>query len=69
MFNNKIFMNNLNLETSWDFIFTTTRRSTKHFPQFGPNLVQLIPLTYISLSGTSGTTFEFLETNLKILIS
>ena len=41
MFYNKAFVDNLNLETSWEFIFATTRRSTKHFPQIRPKLVTL----------------------------
>ena len=27
----KVFVDNLNLETSWEFIFATTCRSTKYF--------------------------------------
>ena len=37
----KIFVDNLSLETSWEFIFVTTRRSAKYLPQTRSKLATL----------------------------
>ena len=69
MFYNKVFVENLPLETSWEFIFATMCRSTKYFPQIWSKLVTLkFPSDKIPLS-MSEFTFEILETNLKTLFS
>ena len=37
----KTFVGNLNLETSWEFIFVTTCRSTNYFPQIRSELATI----------------------------
>ena len=66
----KVSVDNLNLETSWEFIFAITRISTKYFPRVRSQLATLkFPSHKFPLKYMSGFAFEGLETNFKTLFS